>query len=494
MNWFRRPDRAEEALPDISNGLSTGTAEFLPGDELPSESGGGVSTKEPPTEPVVEPDIESEAEVVDEESELERWFQALKREVHQQVIANLDISTLGVMSRDQLRAEVRDKVGELCRHRDDLLSLEERERLVGEVLDETFGLGPLEPLIADAEISDILVNGPKTIYIERRGRLSKSSVTFHDDRHVLQIVQRIVGQIGRRLDETSPMVDGRLPDGSRLNAIIPPLALDGPLVSIRRFGARPLLVNDLLANHSVTEEMLQFLAACVKARINILISGGTGSGKTTLLNAMSRFIPPEERVATIEDAAELKLQQPHVVRMETRPPNVEGEGEVATRDLVRNALRMRPDRIIVGECRGAEALDMLQAMNTGHEGSLTTIHANTPRDALSRLEMMIGMAGFDLPIWVTRRQVASAINIVVQVARLFGGVRKIVKISEITGMESDTISMHDMFEFKQTGLDEDRVAQGYFAATGIRPQCLEKFEACGTSVPVELFERRILGT
>jgi pilus assembly protein CpaF len=428
----------------------------------------------------------------DQDPELERWFQALKREVHQQVIADLDITTLGAMSREQLSVEVRRKIEQLCEHRADLLSSQERDRLVVEVLDETFGLGPLEPLLRDTEISDILINGPKTIYLERKGRLTKSSVTFHDDRHVLQIVQRVVGQIGRRLDETCPMVDGRLADGSRLNAIIPPLALDGPLVSIRRFGARPLLVKDLLNNDSVTQEMLEFLSACVRARINILISGGTGSGKTTLLNAMSRYIPEEERVATIEDAAELKLQQPHVVRMETRPPNVEGEGEVTTRELVRNALRMRPDRIIVGECRGSEALDMLQAMNTGHDGSLTTIHANTPRDALSRLEMMIGMAGFDLPVWVTRRQVASAIDIVVQVARLMGGVRKITKVSEITGMESDTISMHDIFEFKQTGLDENRVAQGYFAATGIRPQCLDKLEACGTSVPVELFERRIL--
>jgi pilus assembly protein CpaF len=265
-------------------------------------------------------------------------------------------------------------------------------------------------------------------------------------------------------------------------------------VSIRRFGARPLLSNQLLANKSVTEEMLQFLGACIEARVNVLISGGTGSGKTTLLNALSRYIPAEERVASIEDAAELQLQQPHVVRMETRPANVEGEGEVTTRDLVRNALRMRPDRIIIGECRGPEALDMLQAMNTGHEGSLTTIHANTCRDALSRLEMMVGMAGFDLPIWIIRRQIASAINIVVQVARLTGGLRKIVRISEITGMEGDTLSMHDLFEFKQTGLDDNRVAQGYFFATGIRPECLAKLEASGTPVPVELFERRILNT
>ena len=422
------------------------------------------------------------------------WFHALKRELHQEVIGKMDLSAMGTMREDELRLEVRRQAEALCRRRADLLSLDEREKLVNEVLDETFGLGPLEVLMRDTEISDILINGPKTVYIERKGQLSKSSVAFHDQNHVLQIVQRIVAGMGRRVDETCPMVDARLPDGSRLNAIIHPLALEGPLVSIRRFGARPLTVKELVSNHSITEEMLQFLSACVEARINILISGGTGSGKTTLLNALSSYIPGEERVATIEDAAELQLQQPHVVRMETRPANVEGEGQVATRDLVRNALRMRPDRIVVGECRGAEALDMLQAMNTGHEGSMSTIHANTPRDALSRLEMMVGMAGFDIPIWVIRKQVASAINIVVQTARLSGGVRKIINISEITGMESDVLSMHDVFEFKQTGLDENRAAQGYFMSTGIRPQLLSKLEVSGTAVPVELFERRKLET
>lgn len=422
----------------------------------------------------------------------EEWFVALKRELHQQVIAELDISQLGTMREEQIRAEVRRQAEALCRRRAELLTQAERERLINEVMDETFGLGPLETLMRDPEISDILINGPKTVYIDRRGRLYRTNVVFHNAEHVLQIVQRIVAKVGRRLDETCPMVDARLPDGSRLNAIIHPLAVEGPLVSIRRFGARPLQIEDLLANHSLTPEICQFLKACIEARINILISGGTGSGKTTLMNALSRFIPAEERVVTIEDAAELQLQQPHVVRLETRPPNVEGEGEVTTRDLVRNALRMRPDRIIVGECRGAEALDMLQAMNTGHEGSLTTIHANSPRDALSRLEVMVGMAGLDLPVWVIRRQVASAINIVVQMARLMGGPRKVVKVSEITGMEGDVISMHDIFEFRQTGLDENRVAQGYFAATGIRPECLAKLEASGAMVPIELFERRIL--
>ena len=313
----------------------------------------------------------------------------IKRELHQQVIAGLDLASMGTLRESDLRFEVRRVTEELCARRSDLLSLTEREGLVNEVLDEIFGLGPLEPLFSDLEITDILINGPKTVFVERFGKLEPTNVQFVDDDHVLAIVQRIVGHVGRRVDETTPMVDARLADGSRLNAIIPPLALDGPLVSIRRFGMRRLDVDGLLENHSIAPEMLRFLAACVEARLNVLISGGTGSGKTTLLNALSCYIPPQERVATIEDAAELRLQQPHVVRMETRPPNVEGQGEVVTRDLVRNALRMRPDRIIVGECRGAEALDMLQAMNTGHEGSLTTVHANTTRDAIGRLAELL---------------------------------------------------------------------------------------------------------
>jgi pilus assembly protein CpaF len=344
----------------------------------------------------------------------------------------------------------------------------------------------------DPLVTDILINGPKTIYVERNGRLERSAVVFNDDNHLLQIIQRIAGRIGRRVDETSPMVDARLADGSRVNAVIPPLALDGALVSIRRFGDRPLQIEDLVARKAVMREMVDFLAACIIARVNIVISGGTGSGKTTLLNGLSRFIPDDERVATIEDAAELRLQQPHVVRMETRVANIEGSGEVTTRDLVRNTLRMRPDRIIIGECRGPEALDMLQAMNTGHDGSLTTIHANDTRDALSRLEMMVGMAGFDMPMWIIRRQIASAVQIVVQVARLTGGVRKVVKISEITGMEGEVMSMHDLFTFKQTGVDDKRVAQGYFSATGIRPKCLERLEVSGVGLPYEMFERRVL--
>jgi pilus assembly protein CpaF len=427
-----------------------------------------------------------------EDPTLGDWYVALKRQLHQQVIGAIDLASIGTLGEDQLRMEVRRKAEGLCQKSANLLNLAEREKLINEVLDEAFGLGPLEALFRDATVSDILINGPKTVYAERRGRLERTNIVFHDGRHLLQIVQRIAAKVGRRVDETSPMVDARLPDGSRLNAIIAPLALEGPLVSIRRFGARPLLIEDLLANDSITPEMIQFLEACVQARINIVISGGAGSGKTTLLNALSRFIPADERVATIEDAAELQLQQPHVVKMETRPPNVEGEGEVTTRDLVRNALRMRPDRIIIGECRGAESLDMLQAMNTGHEGSLTTIHANSPRDAISRMEMMVGMAGFDMPIWVIRRQIASSINVIVQAARLMGGARKITRIAEVTGMEGEVISMHDLFEFVQTGLDERRMAQGQFRATGMRPECLPKLEACGAGLAPEMFERRRL--
>jgi pilus assembly protein CpaF len=448
----------------------------------PDEASSAVAVAEP--EVVDVPDGQQEA--VDE------WFLQLKRELHQQIVSKMSPAVIRSMKEDELKEEVRRQTEALCEERAELLNVDERERLVTEVLDETFGLGPLEQLLRDPNISDILINGPKSIYIEKFGRLTRSSVVFADERHLVQIVQRIVGKVGRRIDETSPLCDARLPDGSRLNAVIHPIALDGALVSIRRFGAKPLVAETLIANKSITKEMLQFLAACVQARINVVISGGTGSGKTTLLNALSRYIPSDERVVTIEDAAELRLQQPHVVRMETRPANIEGHGEITTRDLVKNALRMRPERIIVGECRGGETLDMLQAMNTGHDGSMTTIHANTPRDAVSRMEMMVGMAGFELPIWVIRKQVASTINIVVQAARLIGGPRKIIKISEITGMEGDVISMQDIFEFQQTGLDENRVAQGRFVCNGIRPVILAKLQACGVPVPVELFERRVL--
>jgi pilus assembly protein CpaF len=348
--------------------------------------------------------------------------------------------------------------------------------------------------LRDPTITDILINGPRTVYVERRGRLERTNVVFHDEQHVLEIVQRIASRVGRRLDESSPMVDARLLDGSRVNAVIRPLALDGALVSIRRFSAKPLLAADLIARKSIAPEMIDFLSACVKARLNIVISGGTGSGKTTFLNMLSGFIPDDERIATVEDAAELQLQQPHVARMETRPANLEGKGEITTRDLVRNALRMRPDRIIVGECRGAEAFDMLQAMTTGHDGGMTTIHANNSRDAMSRLEMLIGMAGYELAMWFIHRQIVAAIDIVVQCARLQGGVRRVTQISEVTGTEGDVINMHDLFVFEQTGIDENKVAQGHFRATGLRPKCIERLAAQGFVLEPTLFERRILET
>ena len=415
-----------------------------------------------------------------------------KRELHQKLIAGMDLSVLGKTDPDELRREVRNAAVELCQRGTDLLNLPERERLIEEVMDETFGLGPLENLMKDPTISDIMINGPKTIYVERKGRIVRSDVVFNDEKHLLQIVQRIAGRVGRRVDETSPLVDARMADGSRFNAIIPPLALDGSCVSIRRFGAKPLMMPDLVNFKALAPEMADFLAACIKSRLNTVVSGGTGSGKTTLLNSLSSFIPEDERVVTIEDAAELRLQQPHVVRLETRAKNIEGTGEITCRDLVKNALRMRPDRVIIGECRGAETLDMLQAMNTGHDGSMTTIHANDTRDGIGRMEMMIGMAGFDLPIWIIRRQIASAVHIIVQAARLSGGVRKIIKISEITGMEGDVVSMHDIFVFKQTGVDEDRVAQGYHMSTGIRPKCMERLETGGVHLPPSTFERRQL--
>ncbi|MDB5350321.1 MAG: putative conjugal transfer protein [Planctomycetota bacterium] len=416
----------------------------------------------------------------------------IKKDLHQKLISEMDLSSLGTLNEEELREEVRRGAEQLCRQSNDLLSFAERERLIGEVMDETFGIGPLEPLMRDPTVSDILVNGPKCVYVERRGRLSRSDIVFNDEKHLIEIVRRIVSRVGRRIDETSPLCDARLPDGSRVNAVIPPLALDGTLLSIRRSSKTPLQFKDLMEKKAITSEMVDFLSACTRARVNMVVSGGTGSGKTTLMNALSAFIPHDERVATIEDAAELRLQQPHVVRMETRPANIEGTGAIMTRDLVKNALRMRPDRIIVGECRGGETLDMLQAMNTGHDGSMTTIHANDTRDALGRIEMMVGMAGFDLPIWIIRRQIVSAIQLIVQAARLSGGVRKIIKISEIVGMEEDTVSMQDIFVFKQTGVDEDRVAQGYFYCNGIRPKCLDALECAGVKLPPEMFERRIL--
>src|ERR1700676_5504756 len=369
-----------------------------------------------------------------------KGLEELKRLIHGKLVDKLDLSKVSDLAGDTLRREIRLVVERLCDTENPLLNRMERERLIDEVLDETFGFGPLEMLLKDPTISDILINGPHKIFVERRGKMEKTEVKFRDNDHLLQIIDRIVSKVGRRVDETSPMVDARLPDGSRVNAIIPPLALDGPTVSIRRFGANPLKLEDLLNYKAFTPEMAMLMEAAIKARLNIVISGGTGCGKTTLLNTLSSFIPTDDRIITIEDAAELQLQQEHIVRLETRPPNIEGKGQITTRDLVRNALRMRPERIVIGECRGPEALDMLQAMNTGHAGSMTTLHANTPRDAQARLETMIMMAGLDLPMWIIRRQIASAIQIIIQAARLPGGPRKIIKISEITGMEGDVIS------------------------------------------------------
>lgn len=415
-------------------------------------------------------------------------FDRLKAALHEKLIGGLNLSLVRGVDAEWLREELRRGADELCAAHSGLLSQADRERMVDELVYETLGMGPLEPLLRDPTISDILINGPHTVYVERRGVLERTNVRFIDLDHLLNIVQRIASRVGRRIDEASPMVDARLPDGSRVNAIIHPLALDGAMVSIRRFPARPLVASDLVARKSATTEMLEFLAACVRARLNIMVSGGTGSGKTTLLNMLSSYIPAGERIITIEDAAELQFQQPHVGRLESRPANIEGRGEVASRDLLRNALRMRPDRIIIGECRGAEAFDMLQAMNTGHDGGMTTIHANDSRDAVGRLEMLIGMAAPELPMWFIHRQIASAIHIVVQTARLSGGARKITQISEVTGMQGEAISMHDIFAFQQTGVSE-KEADGFFEATGIRPQCLARLKRAGMNLPHTMFER-----
>jgi pilus assembly protein CpaF len=413
----------------------------------------------------------------------------LKAELHERLIRSLDLSVIRTVDPDRLREELRRGAEELCRSQALLLGHADRERMIEDLLYESLGLGPLEPLMKDPTISDILVNGPNTVYVERRGKLELTEVRFRDDEHLLGIVQRIASRVGRRVDESSPMVDARLSDGSRVNAIIRPLALDGALLSIRRFSNRPMLAGDLVARKTATPDMLEFLAACVKARLNVMVSGGTGSGKTTLLNMLSGFIPEDERIATIEDAAELQLQQPHVARMETKPPNLEGKGEITSRDLLRNALRMRPDRIIVGECRGKEAFDMLQAMNTGHDGGMTTIHANDTRDAIARLEMLIGMAAPELPMWFIHRQIGTAIHIVVHLARVSGGARKLVQISEITGFQADSISMHDIFVFEPTGVNEQGEAEGHFLATGIRPECLCRLQRSGVPLPSSMFER-----
>jgi pilus assembly protein CpaF len=415
-------------------------------------------------------------------------YQELKSLVHNRLFELIDITRLGKVREERVREDVAVAARRVLEERQVMLTLEERERLVAEIQDEVFGLGPLEPLMADPSVADILVNGHKNIYVERFGRIERTVARFKDDTHLMRIIEKIVSSVGRRIDETTPLVDARLKDGSRVNVIIPPLALDGPMVSIRRFGHDPLTASDLIELKTLTPNIVQLMDGCVKARLNVLISGGTGAGKTTLLNVLSGFIPLTERIVTIEDSAELQLKHDHLVRLETRPPNIEGKGQVAQRDLVINSLRMRPDRIIVGEVRGGEALDMLQAMNTGHDGSLTTIHANTPRDAVARVETMVAMTGLDLPQRAVRNQIASAIQVVIQLARLSDGRRRLVSLQEITGMEGEIVTMQEIFTFRRQGVDEEGNVLGEIAPTGIRPQFIEKLKLAGVKLPAEMFD------
>ena len=419
---------------------------------------------------------EGTATVLEESVYGNQNFQEMKARLHKAIITRLDLTKLNTLAPDRVKAEVSRLAEGLLQAESVPLSTAEKERLVGEVHHELFGLGPLEPLLADPTISDILVNSHANVFVERRGKLEKTAISFKDDEHLRRVIERIVSTVGRRIDEAQPMVDARLADGSRVNAIIPPLAIDGPVLSIRRFGTDPLKIHMLIEHGALTREIAILFEMCVKARLNIIISGGTGAGKTTLLNALSAFIPADERIVTIEDSAELQLQQPHVVRLETRPPNIEGRGEITQRDLVRNALRMRPDRIVVGEVRSGEAIDMLQAMNTGHDGSLTTIHANSTRDSLSRLETMIQMTGMRLSDRAMRQQIASAVNLVIQVARLTDGTRRVTSISEITGMEGEMITMQEIFMFERTGVDSVGKVIGRFRSTGIRPRFAERLK------------------
>jgi pilus assembly protein CpaF len=415
-------------------------------------------------------------------------YQELKFTLHRKLLDRINLEALSSMAGERVRAEIRAAVAKLVEEEKTPLSLVEKDRVIEEILDEVFGLGPLEPLLQDPSISDILVTTPRLVYVERGGKLYRTPVEFKDDAHLLRIIEKVVSRVGRRVDESSPLVDARLPDGSRVNAAIPPVAVDGPLLSIRRFGRHALKGEDLVSRLAMTEGMLELLKSCVKARLNILICGGTGAGKTTLLNALSSYIPEDERIVTIEDAAELRMQQTHVARMETRPANVEGQGAIHIRQLVINALRMRPDRIIVGEVRSEEALDMLQAMNTGHDGSLTTIHANTPRDGLGRLEVMVGMANANMGIRSIRQQIASAVNLFVQVARFSDGSRRITHITEVVGMEQDIITLQDIFLFEKTGITEGGKVTGRFRATGIRPKFYDRLKASGITLPTQMFQ------
>jgi pilus assembly protein CpaF len=416
-------------------------------------------------------------------------YQDLKSRVHNRLFDVIDFARISTVSEERVCSDIATATVQILEEEKFLLTLEERERFVKEIQHEVFGLGPLEPLLQDQTISDILVNGSGHIFIERHGKLEKTVARFRDDAHLMRIIDKIVSAVGRRIDESSPLVDARLADGSRVNVIIPPLALDGPAMSIRRFGTDPLTVDDLVEYGALTPEIVELLRAIVSCRLNVLISGGTGSGKTTLLNVVSSFIPEDERIVTIEDSAELQLKQEHVVRLETRPSNIEGTGRIAQRDLVINSLRMRPDRIVVGEVRGAESLDMLQAMNTGHDGSLTTVHANTPRDALSRIETMVAMAGLDMPQRSVRNQIASAIDVVVQLSRLSDGRRKLMSLQEITGMEGEIVTMQEIFTFEREGIDSEKNVLGKIVPTGVRPKFAEKLKLAGHTLPANLFER-----
>jgi len=466
MSWTRRLNT--QAPPRSDTGGKDGTPKVHTPDMQPTRT-------------LPERDAMNEYEPVDES------FEEIKARVHTKLLDALDLTKLDSTERSELAAQVGIAA-------DDLLSLEgvvlrrvARDRLIEQILDEILGFGPLEPLLKDETVSDILVNGARQVYVERRGKLVLSPVTFKNDAHLMHIIDRIVTRVGRRVDESSPMVDARLPDGSRVNAIIPPLAIDGPALSIRKFGTKALGIDDLINFGALTESMAMFLRGAVIARLNILVSGGTGSGKTTLLNCLSRYIPGDERIITIEDSAELQLQQEHVVRLETRPSNVEGHGEVTQRDLVRNCLRMRPERIIVGEVRAGEALDMLQAMNTGHDGSIATLHANSPRDAISRLETMIAMAGVNLPDKAVAQQISSAVDVIIQATRLSDGSRKVIAITEVLNMEGDTIVMQDIFKFNRTGVSEDGKVVGAMGPTGIRPQCSSRIQAAGVEMPGDMF-------
>lgn len=421
-------------------------------------------------------------------AEIGSHYHELKERLHQRVIEMLDLNAIGTMSQGAVTEQLTKLIEQLLQQESVPLNQRERAQITQDILHEVLGLGPLEPLLADQTVNDILVNGHKQVFVERSGRLELTPIQFKDDAHLKKIIEKIVSRVGRRIDESVPMVDARLADGSRVNAIIPPLAIDGPSLSIRKFSKDPLQLYHLVEKRSLTPEIGELMKAIVQARLNILISGGTGSGKTTLLNVLSGFIPNDERIVTIEDAAELQLRQDHVVRLETRPANIEGKGEIAQRELVKNALRMRPDRIILGEVRGAESLDMLQAMNTGHDGSLTTVHANSCRDALTRIETLVSMAGFNLAAKAMRHYVSSALDVIIQIARLSDGTRKLISLQEVVGMEGDLITLQELFTFHQTGLDENRKVKGRFKATGVRPKFAERLAAKGVALPLALFD------